>query len=182
VPAPTEEESVAKKTEEDLPPGVTRCKGVNGTLIFDGTWVTIDRTKGFYARTSVGKGEKKIALTQITSVRWKQPSALVRGYISFSLAGGVETRSRFGKQTVEAAKDENAVIVSHSQADEFLALKAKIEEALAQHHAATTGADRAPASADDPAEQLKKLADLHQSGLLTDEEFAAKRAAMVDKL
>jgi hypothetical protein len=34
----------------------------------------------------------------------------------------------------------------------------------------------------DPAEHLKKLADLHQSGLLTDEEFAAKRAAIVDKL
>ena len=38
------------------------------------------------------------------------------------------------------------------------------------------------AAASDPAEQLKKLADLHQSGLLTDEEFAAKRAALVDKL
>ena len=34
----------------------------------------------------------------------------------------------------------------------------------------------------DPAERLRKLADLHQSGLLTDEEFAAKRAAIVDKL
>jgi hypothetical protein len=40
----------------------------------------------------------------------------------------------------------------------------------------------ATALATDPAEQLKKLADLHQSGLLTDEEFAAKRAAIVDKL
>jgi len=29
---------------------------------------------------------------------------------------------------------------------------------------------------------LKKLADLHASGLLTDEEFASKRATLVDKL
>jgi hypothetical protein len=29
---------------------------------------------------------------------------------------------------------------------------------------------------------LKKLADLHQSGPLTDEEFAAKRSAIVDRL
>ena len=35
---------------------------------------------------------------------------------------------------------------------------------------------------DGPAEQLKKLADLHQSGLLTDEEFATKRQVIVDKL
>ena len=39
-----------------------------------------------------------------------------------------------------------------------------------------------PPSAPDPAGQLKKLADLHDSGLLTDEEFAAKRAAIVDRL
>lgn len=162
-------------------PGVTRCKGVNGTLIFDGTWVTIDLGKGFLARSTVGKGEKKIALTQITSVRWKQPSAMVRGYISFTLPGGVETRSRFGKQTKDAAQDENAVIVAHSQAEEFLALKAKIEDALAQHHS-PSGAQTPAAPAADPAEQLKKLADLHQSGLLTDEEFATKRAAIVDKL
>ena len=170
---------MAKKEGEELPPGVIRCKGVNGTLTFDGTWVTIDRGKGFLARGGVGKGEKKIALTQITSVRWKQPSHMVNGYISFTLPGGTETRSRFGSQTIEAAKDENAVIVKHSQAEEFLALKATIEEALGAHHAPSP----APASpVDDPAEQLKKLADLHQSGLITDEEFAVKRAALIDKL
>lgn len=172
---------MAKKPEEQLA-GVMRCKGVNGTVIFDGIWVTIDRSKGMLARTTVGKGEKKIAVTQITSVRWKQPSHMVRGYIAFSLAGAVESRSRFGKQTTDAAKDENAVVVAHSQADEFLALKEKIEEVLTQHHAPSSAQAPATAPVDDPAEQLKKLADLHQSGLLSDEEFAAKRAALVDRL
>jgi hypothetical protein len=168
-----------RQTEED-PAGVIRCKGVNGTLLFDGAWITIDRSKGILARSTVGKGEKKIALTQITSVRWKQPSVMVRGYISFSLAGGVETSSGFGKQTIDAAKDENAVIVAHSQADAFLALKGTIEEAIARQH--SPGADAARSVATDPAEQLKKLAELHDSGLLTDEEFEAKRAVLVDKL
>ncbi len=40
----------------------------------------------------------------------------------------------------------------------------------------------APTPVADPAEQLKQLADLHASGLLTDEEFEAKRAALVDRL
>jgi hypothetical protein len=173
---------VAKERSDEEQPGVIRCKGINGTLIFDGTWVTIDRTKGILARSTVGKGEKKIALTQITSVRWKQPTPLIRGYISFSLAGGIETRSRFGRQTVEAAKDENAVIVGHTQADEFLAIKAKIEETLAQHHAPSSAPAPASVPTDDPAEQLKKLAELHQSGLLTDEEFTSKRSAIVDRL
>jgi hypothetical protein len=34
----------------------------------------------------------------------------------------------------------------------------------------------------DPADQLRRLADLHGSGLITDEEFAAKRAAVVELL
>ena len=69
------------------------CKGVNGTVSFDGTWVTIGRS-GFLARSTVGKGEKRISVSQITSVRWKPPTKLVRGYISFALPGGNETRSR----------------------------------------------------------------------------------------
>ena len=59
--------------------------------------------------------------------------------------------------------------------------QAKRDEALAQHHAPPPAPTPAAAEAD-PAERLKKLADLHQSGLLTDEEWAAKRAAIVDQL
>ena len=46
--------------------------------------------------------------------------------------------------------------------------------------AAPTAGQTAPEA--NPAERLKKLGELHQSGLLTDEEFAAKRAAIVEKL
>ncbi len=60
--------------------------------------------------------------------------------------------------------------------------QAKRDEALAQHQATPPPAATPPAPEADPAEQLKKLADLHRSGLLTDEEFAAKRPAIVDKL
>lgn len=170
---------MSKKTENmELPPGAIRCKGVNGIVTFDGIWVTIDRTKGFFARTTVGTGEKKLAVTQITSVRWKQPSGWMNGYISFTLPGGVETRSGFGSQTYDAAEDENAVLVSRKHTDEFLVLKEKIEEAIAQGQMPTPQT----APVDDPAEQLKKLADLHNTGLLTDEEFAVKRAAIVDRL
>ena len=171
---------MSEDRNEELPPGVMRCKGRNGTVTFDGTWVVIDRSKGFFARTTVGKGEKRIAVNQITSVRWKKPGSMMVGYISFSLPGGVETRSGFGSQTYDAAKDENAVLVERKHTDEFLALKEKIEEAIAQRGAPQTSP--APAPPDDPAEALKKLGELHDSGLLTDEEFATKRAAIVDRL
>jgi hypothetical protein len=40
----------------------------------------------------------------------------------------------------------------------------------------------AEAQTADPAEQLKKLAELHESGLITDDEFAVKRAALIERL
>jgi tetratricopeptide (TPR) repeat protein len=55
------------------------AKGHNGQVHFDGVYVTITR-KGFLARTSVGKGEKRIPLTAISAVQWKPPGALVNGF------------------------------------------------------------------------------------------------------
>jgi Short C-terminal domain len=40
-------------------------------------------------------------------------------------------------------------------------------------------APAAAAPADDPIEQLKQLGELHQQGILTDEEFAAQKARLL---
>jgi hypothetical protein len=57
-----------------------------------------------------------------------------------------------------------------------------IRHQMAHHHAPSAPSVPVAAPIDGPHEELKKLADLHQSGLLTDEEFAAKRQVIVDKL
>jgi hypothetical protein len=62
------------------------------------------------------------------------------------------------------------------------------QQAAAQQQAAAAGAEQqkaateaaaaaapAPAAAVDPTEQLKKLAELHDAGILSDEEFAASK-------
>ena len=48
------------------------AKGHNGQVAFDGDFVTINR-KGFFARTSVGKGDKRIPVASIAAVQWKEP-------------------------------------------------------------------------------------------------------------
>jgi hypothetical protein len=55
-------------------------------------------------------------------------------------------------------------------------------EPIAAHHALNPTPSSGSEVQVDPAEQLRKLSDLHQSGLLTDEEFAAKRAVVIDRL
>jgi Domain of unknown function (DUF4429) len=58
------------------------AKGVNGTVDFDGSFITI-RRKGGVARLTVGKGDKRIPLASISSVQWKEPGAFVNGFMQY---------------------------------------------------------------------------------------------------
>jgi len=44
------------------------------------------------------------------------------------------------------------------------------------------GAAAAPPAQQDVVEQIEKLASLHAAGILTDEEFAVKKAQLLDRL
>ncbi|QUC01594.1 SHOCT domain-containing protein [Cellulosimicrobium cellulans] len=61
--------------------------------------------------------------------------------------------------------------MTKKQGPEFEALRAAVEAAIAAHHAPSAPA--APASG---AEEVARLADLHQRGILSDEEFTAAKA------
>lgn len=147
---------------------MTSAKGYNGTVSFDGEFVTIER-KGFFARATVGKGAKRIPVSQITAVQWKQPGTVFNGFIAFTIAGGNESRSRFGSQTMSAANDENAVIVTKKEAKEFLALRDEIESAMSSSHQ----------SGSSSADELAKFSKLHDQGVLSDAEFAAAKAKVL---
>lgn len=150
-------------------------KGHNGTVVWDGAFVTIRRS-GFLARASIGKGEKRIPLTAITAVQWKPAGALVNGFIQFTLGGGNETRSKFGSQTFDASKDENSVIFVKKQMHSFEALKAEIENAIASLNGPST-----PAAPDHLA-QLRQLAELRDAGVVSNAEFDAKKAEILGRL
>jgi hypothetical protein len=152
-------------------------KGHNGTVIFDGDFVTIRRS-GFMARATIGKGEKRIPLGSIAAVQWKPAGAMMNGFISFTLGGGNETRSRFGSQTFDATKDENSVVFVKKQMPEFDALRNEVEQAIASRH---RPAEAAPAAPDHLA-QLKQLSELRDAGILSEEEFSAKKAEILRRL
>lgn len=153
-------------------------KGHTGTVVWDGDFVTIKRT-GFNARMSVGKGEKRIPLSSITAVQWKPAGAMVNGFIQFTVGGGNESRSRFGSQTTDAVHDENSVIFSKKQMPAFDELRAAIEQALADR--GRPAAPVSPASPDHLA-QLKQLGELRDAGILSDEEFEAKKAEILGRI
>lgn len=109
------------------------AKGQNGTVHFDGQFVTIERT-GFFGRVTSGKGDKRIPVKNIQAVQWKPPGILVNGFIEFTLPGGNEAVSRAGSASMGAAKNENAVIITRKQAAEFEALRAAVEAAMVGQH------------------------------------------------
>jgi len=156
---------------------VITVKGHNGQVTFDGEFVTISR-KGGLARMSVGKGDKRFPLSSIVAVQYKPPGAMVNGFISFTLPGGNEGRSKFGRQTTDAATDENSVIVRKSQDSEFKVLRDAIETALAVRSRPQPTVMHAAAPLD-VADQLTRLAALRDQGILSEEEFAAQKSRLL---
>lgn len=110
-----------------------RAEGYGGQVDFDGTFVTISR-RGFLARATTGKGEKRIPIGAITAVQWKPAGPLVNGFIQFTMAGATEVRSRAGRQTHRAGHDENSVLFTRKQMPAFDALRTEIEAAIAARY------------------------------------------------
>lgn len=107
------------------------AKGHNGSLEFNGKTVVIRRS-GALAKLTQGSGEKRIPVRSISAVQWKEPGALVNGFIAFTIAGGVEKQSRFGSQVKDAGRDENAVVVTRKQSAEFRVIRDAIEAAISE--------------------------------------------------
>ncbi|MCA1221908.1 DUF4429 domain-containing protein [Streptomyces sp. 8L] len=151
-------------------------KGTGGQIQFDGEYVTILR-KGFLARATVGKGEKRLHISQISAVQWKPAGPLVNGFIQFSVPGGNERRSAFGSQSKSAANDENSVVFTRQQQPPFEELRAALDKAIAQQHTAPAAvAAAAPASM---ADELTKLAGLRDAGVITPDDFEAGKRKLL---
>lgn len=140
------------------------AKGQGGTLEFDGTFVII-RHKGIYGALTVGLvPEKKIPVGNILSVQFKA-AGLLNGYIQFSTAAG---ESIGGLQ--DASTDENSLIFVKKHQSDFMAIKEAVENAMAN------SAHRAGAGSLSTADEIKKLSDLRDAGVLTEAEFSSMKA------
>lgn len=149
------------------------ASGHGGSVEFDGNFVTITR-KGF-GRIVIGKGNKRIPVTSIAAVQLKPAGVIVNGFIQFTIAGGVERRSRFGKQTSDAARDENSVVFTRKRQPAFEQLRSEIEAAMVRRMASPASAVAAPSLAD----QLTQLTQLRAAGALSEEEFQAAKARLL---
>lgn len=118
--------------------------------------------------------DKAILLRHITAVEVKKPGAF-DGFIQFSFAGGTphDRSSTLTGGAFDAARDENSVTFSDMDAYD-IALKIKV------HVEGWVPATHGPgAPGQSPADEIRALNELVDQGVLTPEEFTARKARLL---
>lgn len=144
--------------------------GVGGRLLLFEDKVRIQR-KGALAKMTHGlSGDKDILISQISSIQMKRATNLTSGFIQFAFAGGLEAKRGLG----QATSDENTVVFRKGQQADFEAIKSAIERRMSRGHQVPQSSSTGSA-----ADEIEKLASLKHKGLLTDEEFEAKKRQLL---
>ncbi|MEU6273650.1 DUF4429 domain-containing protein [Streptomyces populi] len=157
----------------------------DGTASFDGERVRLEwNWKTEDAKSA--SGARALALGDITAVEWRPAAGLENGCLRFTVRGaGTEAPPKY---------DPNSVELWGFKKDPLMALVAAAVQARLPHPAAA--GDRPvlePAQEADPGpgpgsdhdallRRLRELGELHKEGVLTDEEFALAKQAVLKRL
>jgi GYF domain 2/Short C-terminal domain/Domain of unknown function (DUF4429) len=169
-PPPLPQDSQA----ETGPKPVYSMTGVAGLLNVFETKVEIT-PKGLLGFMNKGmKGTKTIPFHSITAIQFKEAGTFTSGYLQFTVPGGNESRGGL----MAAASDENTFMFTKDENGNERAKEIKnfIENQVQELRAPKPGAAVAQASV---ADEIKKLAELKEQGILTDEEFQAAKRRLI---
>ena len=147
------------------------AQGHNGQITIEGDWLVITR-KGF-GRIGHSAGDRRIPLASITAVQMRPAGALTNGFIRFTVPGSPELRGGMRN----AGSDENAVLFTKKHQAEFEAVRQTIESYIG--HRANMGMGQPTQAGPDLAAQLAQLDQLHQTGALSAQEYAAAKARLI---
>lgn len=136
--------------------------------------VTVDehnvkiKSKGMLNYINKGsRGEKSIPIKSITAIQFKDPS-LTAGYIQFAYSGSSESKGG----VFDAVKDENTVLFAKKELKQAKELVDLIES---KRHASSAPQTTAISSAD----EILKMKELLDAGVLTQDEFDAKKKQLL---
>lgn len=170
-----------------IPDSAIAAQGANGMVGLDGDRLRI-RHQGVRAGLGMGfgAGVKEISVTSITATQWKDAGDLWLGFFSVSYIGGVDPSGGL----LTDVGNENTVTFTKAQQPAFEALRRAVE---AQRAPMSVGANLQPAlvsasastavsAPDDVATKVRSLAELRDAGLLTIDEFEARKQQLLDRL
>jgi hypothetical protein len=150
-------------------PILMRAEGINANLLLLEDRVRIQRREEKTFPNQGFRGSRDILLSQISSIQIKKATTMGSGFIQFQLSGRNETGNHGS-----AARDDTTVMFKGARQVEFDNIKAAIEMKMAT--ARTVAArPQPPPRAASYIEELEQLASLRDRGIITEDEFAAKK-------
>ena len=157
-------------------------KGQNGILIVYNDYLVISRKsfKGFISQGGYG-GERKYFYNDISSIDYKKPTIMANGYFKIIVQGTVETSAKVGlfSSSRDSMKDPNTIILrafSKKVGEETDRINdlimQKILNAKKEKTVITTSTSKM--------DELKKLAELKEAGILTEDEFKKEKEKLLN--
>jgi hypothetical protein len=136
--------------------------------VFEDT-VTIT-PKGFRGFLTKGfAGTRTILISSIAAVQFRKAGLITSGYIRFTLPGAIESR-----RLIAAQNDENTFVFVLGQNDLATKIKDYIETRM---ESVRTAPPTAPVGG--LSEELQKLAEMRERGILSEEEFASAKKRLL---
>lgn len=173
------------------PPVPLSVSAGDGTASFDGEHVRLEwNWKTEEAKSTAGT--RTLALSEVAAVEWQPAAGLENGYLRFTV--------RHAPTKAPPKYDPNSVELWGFKKDPLMALVAAAVQVRLPHPAAGSAepaeappaltasvsvpAPAAPAEDDHDAllRRLRELGDLHQAGILTDEEFSLAKQAVLKRM
>lgn len=165
---------MSNKSTLPSPPSIGQeFKGHNGVLVLTETGVIMNR-EGVKVGKMGGKkrGNKTIPYSSIIAVTHRKADR-VGGYLKLTLKGGFEEQG--GRMM--GLWDENSIFFKRKDDDKFLQAKMQIEERISQSSIPADVKTNAvhPPQQDGYIDELERLAGLRDKGIITDDDFNAKK-------
>ncbi|MFF4966567.1 DUF4429 domain-containing protein [Streptomyces sp. NPDC003674] len=159
------------------PQAPLQFKAYDAKAVFDGTRVHFRWSWTGASSAKWKAGDQSWAVTELSAVEWRSPEAF---------EGHLRLVPRDGGSTPPAQPDQDPAAVvfglGYGPVHESLPFAAAVLAALRSRGpvpVAPVPARRDPA---DIAERIRHLGELHQAGLVTDEEFSSKKAELLAEL
>ncbi|MFJ8359974.1 DUF4429 domain-containing protein [Streptomyces sp. NPDC093984] len=158
------------------PEAPLQFKAYDGKASFDGKAVSFRWFRTGASSAKWKAGDQSFPITGLSGVEWRSPEVF-DGYLRLLRRDG-------GLQSAQPDQDPAAVVfgLGYGPVHESLPFAAAV---LAAVRAAGTAPVAVPAPRRDPAdiaERIRHLGELHEAGLVTDEEFSVKKAELLAEL
>ncbi len=148
-------------------------EGHNGSIQLHEDRVCIKHSGVFGFLTQGFSGTKEILLENITSVDFREPTIFAAGFLRVLFPGAEHASG--GAEGL--ARDENTVLFRGGHSEQFRKMKALIDEKVKAIRVSRS--QSAVAQQASSADELMKFASLMEKGIITREEFEAKKKQLL---